>query len=367
MSNIIKGMLRTLTVLLIVLLVTVVPSSTEAEEPPYPPPSIYLMATPYGDDIMVTWDQVPQDDVYGVYALDLTRVDSEDWYNRTVIAQLAPGTSSYLDGDVVPRVIYHYRLMVLSNNDHSAYKYWTSTEVRIRTDAVVPAPPYGLKATSGGSEVNLTWEVPLDDGGGTVYNYTVYMGSNATQLAPVMNVRSHEHYQNGGCTVHNLTNGQVYFFAVQAMNSVGGSNLSEVVWARPLPSPQLTVNCKEMSWGHFNISVSWSPPEPGCGTVVGYILYIDGLAMNTIALERGPEERSYGHELHPFGEYLVYRVAAIYDDGNVSYSNAIDLQFAMYEGIGIDLSGYVLVGAVVLVMAAAAVITWSVSSRERKK
>ncbi len=226
-----------------------------------------------------------------------------------------------------------------------------------------PSPPHDLRAEARGSEVYLSWEVPFDNGGATIFNYSVYKGLNASHLERVMNVSVSDYYLNRGCTMRNLTDGEVYFFAVQAVNSMGASYLSEVVSAKPLPSPVLTVVSHETSFGHFEISVGWEPPEIVSRNLTGYILYIDGLEMHTLAVEKGLDDRSYFQELDPFGEMLVYRVAAVYDDGNVSYSNTVVLQFAMYEGVGFNTDGVLIVIAVALVIAASAVIAWKVRGK----
>jgi hypothetical protein len=134
--------------------------------------------------------------------------------------------------------------------------------------------------------------------------------------------------------------------------------LTDAVSVKPLPSPHLTVRYREESWGHFNISVSWSPPAPGHGEVVKYVLYIYGISMYPTVLEFEPGERNFSHEWSPFGELITYRVAAVYQDGNVSYSNAEEIKFAMYEGVGFNVLGLIFVIAVLAVMAAAAVMAW---------
>jgi len=316
------------------------------------------MAVPQNGSILVTWSPVPQDDIYGVYRLNLTRIVSEDWSNLTVIAQMPPDATSHLDEDVVPGVTYHYWLFIMTNLDEPGYEYWTSTIIGMRVDAVVPTPPMGLAVTAGDGEANLTWNEPIDDGGGTILNYTVLMGLNESDLQPVMSVLDYEHYWKRGCTVRNLTNGQVYYFAVRAVNSIGPSNATDVVSVKPLPSPHLTVKYHEESWGHFHISVSWSPPAPGYGEVVKYVLYIYGISLYPTVVELEPGERNFSHEWSPFGELISYRVAAVYQDGNVSYSNTEDIQFGMYEGVGFDTSELILVIAVITVMAAAAVMAW---------
>ncbi|MHC1680349.1 MAG: fibronectin type III domain-containing protein [Methanomassiliicoccales archaeon] len=368
MSNMRDAVLRTFVISLALSQILVVASlaipTVEAGEQRVLPPTIYLKVAVQEDDILITWTPVPLDDEYGVYGLNITRMREMDWLNRTVLEELAPDATSFLDQNVTPGVTYYYRLMVLSDVDHSYYQYWSSTEIYIRTDAIAPSAPSELKVEAGGSQVNLTWKTSLYDGGATVYNYTVYVGSNSSDLEPLMNVRSNYNHINEGCTIGNLTNGQVYYFAVQAINPVGVSDLSNVVSAKPLPSPWLTVVSEETRFGHFEISVSWSPPETGGENLTGYVLYIFELDMLNLGLERGLDNRSYFHELNPFGEMLIYRVAAVYDDGNVSYSNTVELHFGMYEGYPFNTEGIVLASAIGLILAASIVIAWRVGRKK---
>ncbi len=315
--------------------VVVLPAGA-ADDPPLPAPTVYLMAVPQGEYILVTWTPVPTDEVYGVYGMKLTRaVYSDGYMDFEVIAALSPEDAFFLDEHALPGVGYRYQLDILSDVDHPNYSFWGSTAIYIRTDAVGPSVPLDLTGSAGGSQANLTWTEPADDGGGSVYNYTVYMGSNATDLQPLMNVRDQDYRLNGGCVVHNLSDGVEYFFAVQAVNPVGVSNLSDVVVVKPMPSPRLTVECDDLGSGDFDIFVHWEPPESGSGTLVGYVLYVEGISFNTTTFEYGLEDRNYTYELRgAFGEFFRFRVAALYDDGNLSFSNQEELQFGMWEGVG---------------------------------
>ncbi len=88
----------------------------------------------------------------------------------------------------------------------------------------VPTPPANLTASVGRGYVNLTWEVPEDNGGYSVKNYLVYR--NGTLYA---NVSSTQLWFNDT----NESTGTTYSYYVTAVNSVGESAKSNEVMATP--------------------------------------------------------------------------------------------------------------------------------------
>ena len=235
----------------------------------------------------------------------------------------------------------------------------------IRTNATAPSVPTNFRVSAGCSEANLSWGAPVNDGGGTVYNYTVYAGANSSALSPLLNVSDYYIYWKNGYTLNNLTNGQEYYFAVQAINPVGRSNLTDMIMVKPLPSPTLILTSEEVSWGHFNLTVTWEPPEPGYGEVVGYVLYVDGISAQTRAIEYPVGERNYSYSLSAFGNYIEFRVAAVYEDGNVSYSNMESISFGYYEGRCISYELILIPLAIIAVMVTL-LLLWLRSSRRKK-
>lgn len=363
-----RGMHKPIALLLIVLQMTVILAVAAPagawDDVPLPPPSIFLLATPQGEDILVTWTAVPQDEMFGISFLNLTRA-AADGSGAISIAWLPAGSTAFLDQDVEPGVSYRYRLLIVHEVDHPAYDLWSSSEMSIRTDAVAPGAPRDLHAEAGGSQANLTWLPPLDDGGGSIYNYTVCVGDSADDLRPLMNVRSFDFNLMGGCTVRNLTNGHEYFFAVRAVNTVGPSDLSYAVSIIPLDSPTLTVSCHDLGDGDFDISLHWEPPEPGEVALIGYELHIENVGINSTVLDLGPQDTNYTFELRgAFGECLLFRVRAIYADNASSFSNSEELQFGMYEE-WVDWDRYLLSGAVMAVLVLAGALTWGVHRRRR--
>ena len=82
-----------------------------------------------------------------------------------------------------------------------------------------PVAPTGLTATPGISQAALSWNAPIYDGGSSISGYTVEYSttSGGTYTAATMCTA----VTTLNCTVTGLTNGQSYYFEVEAINSVG--------------------------------------------------------------------------------------------------------------------------------------------------
>lgn len=92
---------------------------------------------------------------------------------------------------------------------------------------MTPSPPQSLQATPGDGQVSLLWLAPVSAGSSAITNYNIYWGTapNPATLLPVAKVLSH--------TQTGLTNGQIYYYQVTAVNAVGESGRSNQAFATP--------------------------------------------------------------------------------------------------------------------------------------
>ncbi|MHA2319720.1 MAG: fibronectin type III domain-containing protein, partial [Candidatus Hodarchaeales archaeon] len=126
---------------------------------------------------------------------------------------------SYIDTSVTNGVTYHYVITAVNNEGESGY----STEVSA-TPATFPNSPQSLLATSGDTQVSLTWATPSDDGGSAITHYQVYR--TTTSGGPYTNIANTTALSYIDTTV---TNGVTYHFVITAVNNEGESVYSTEV------------------------------------------------------------------------------------------------------------------------------------------
>ena len=91
--------------------------------------------------------------------------------------------------------------------------------------ATRPSAPSGLSGTAGDTEVDLDWTAP-NNGGSPITGYRV---RRATSRAGLSGSGIATGSSNPSTTITGLTNGQRYFFQVQAVNAIGNSDWSAIV------------------------------------------------------------------------------------------------------------------------------------------
>ena len=135
------------------------------------------------------------------------------------------------------------------------------------TAARPPGPPTGLVAAPGNNSVQLSWSLPLDNGGAPVEGYRLYRRAGNSTTA-FLAASSTPDYLDG-----NLTAGTMYYYAVSALNSAGEGNRSDLVQAIPgtVPSVPLELNATA---GDGVVSLRWlAPAEDGGFPVTIYTIY----------------------------------------------------------------------------------------------
>jgi hypothetical protein len=123
----------------------------------------------------------------------------------------------------------------------------------------VPDSPQGLQASAGDGVVNLSWNPPSYDGGSPVTKYNIYRGDSSANLTLLTSVSVTAYSDT------DVINGNTYYYAVSAMNSVGEGKRTDAVSARPFRTevkPQPPTNLTA-SGGNGYVDLTWTPsPTP---------------------------------------------------------------------------------------------------------
>ncbi|HME53434.1 MAG TPA: PQQ-binding-like beta-propeller repeat protein, partial [Candidatus Lokiarchaeia archaeon] len=134
---------------------------------------------------------------------------------------------------------------------------------------IVPTAPLSLTLTARNMHVLLNWTAPASTGGAAIAYYRIYQGTfsgGETLLATIGNQLT---YNASG-----LTNGQAYYFKVQAANGCGfGVNSTEAS-----ETPHITESSAPLSFtataGKGFVYLTWaSPATDGGSAIIGYDIY----------------------------------------------------------------------------------------------
>lgn len=93
-----------------------------------------------------------------------------------------------------------------------------------------PAAPTNVAAFGGPGSLIVSWTAPTDDGGHTITGYLVEYGTDQSKLDKKYIADAND----SSATIPDLTVGTTYYAWVKAMNSVGNSDPSSIVSAKPV-------------------------------------------------------------------------------------------------------------------------------------
>ena len=190
-----------------------------------PPPSNLTVMAISSSQINLSWT-APQS-VIGVSGYKIERsLDGTTF--TTIVSNTGSTATMYSDTGLTQGTTYTYRVSAVYSGIDSSPSNTASAST-----FTVPSPPQNLQATTGNTQVALSWNPPTNNGGSTITGYNVYSGTTAggESTTPIATEITSTTYNNTG-----LTNGQTYFYTVKAVNSVGTSSSSKEASATPAPS-----------------------------------------------------------------------------------------------------------------------------------
>jgi len=216
--------------------------------------------------------------------------------------------------------------------------WFTSLSNNSSTAPSVPRAPSSLVATGQYGRVDLSWNIPLSDGRAQITSYQIYRGNSFGSLSLLSSVGNQLWYQDTS-----VTNGQVYYYRVTAVNSPGEGPSSNTESARPgidritiAPDPRSVLTGGQVQFSAFataesgeiiqGVSFSWTTSVPGAsitnaglfkaGTIIGTFteeVSATAAAVNgyaTVIVQAPPGTRASTASL-PFDSFGPWTLALI--------------------------------------------------------
>jgi len=208
-------------------------------------------------------------------------------------------------------VTYYYVVTAVNAAGESPYSNEVST-----TPRTVPSPPVNLVAVPSDSQVSLSWQAPVDDGGSAITGYRVYRktgSSSYSLLATVVTLA----YTDGS-----VSNGVTYSYVVTAVNAAGESPYSNEVSTTPIAVPSPPVNLVAVP-SDGQMSLSWQAPvDDGGSAVTGYRVYRK-TGSSSYSLLATVVTLAYTDGSVSNGVTYFYVVTAVNAAGESPYSNEV--------------------------------------------
>ncbi len=187
-------------------------------------------------------------------------------YRNGTDVQHTAGTSVTITG-LTNGLTFSFK--VAAHNSVGTGNQSTGVTANPNAPLVIPSIPTGLSATSGNSQVTLSWTAPANNGGAAIDYYLIYVNG----------IVRPEHYTILSSTITGLTNGQQFTFTVAAHNSVGVGPQSTSATATPSTVPGTPTGLSVVS-GDAYVSLSWIAPTNNGGAAIDYyLIYVNGIVM----------------------------------------------------------------------------------------
>ena len=143
-------------------------------------------------------------------------------------------------------------------------------------------------ATPGNQQITLSWAPPSSNGGSAITSYTINYGTSSTSLTSNVAAGNVTSY-----TVTGLTNGQTYYFDVQAVNAAGAGSASSIASATPTNNIPSAPSSPTATPGNQQITLSWTTPSSCVSSSCTYAVLYWSYGTATTSVNTGSSSTSY--------------------------------------------------------------------------
>lgn len=287
-------------------------ASATPSDIPWPPGS--FAATAGDGQVTLSWTVV---DDGGSALTDYQIYRGLTALTMTQLATTSNGANmSFIDATAVNGITYFYAARAVNANGASNPS--TTDSATPSASLTAPAAPESLSATPGNASVSLSWAAPSSDGGSPITTYKVYVGTSSGSTVYLGETGG----TNTTYVVNGLTNGQLYFFTVTAVNAIDESAASAETSATPGAAPWPPTSLAATR-GNQSVSLSWSAPASNGGfAVTDYRIYTGTSSGSTTLLaSTGGSNTSFVVNGLTNGQLYYFTVAAVNARGESAAAN----------------------------------------------
>ena len=252
---------------------------------------------------------------YSVTATDTT-LASRGGQTCTTSGALSCTVTGLTNGDL-------YSFTVTATNSVGTSVASGSSNVVVPT-ITAPLAPTRLTATPSDHRVVLSWTAPAN-GGASILGYNVFEATSTGGENYASPVNGAVLVSGTTATISSLTNGDTYYFTVEAVNAVGSSPSSNEAWAIPAATTADSPQDVTATIGPDGTAVvSWTAPlDSGGSSITGYVVtpYIGATAQPAKVFDNNTATTETITGLVP-GDSYSFMVAAVNASGTGSESAA---------------------------------------------
>jgi fibronectin type 3 domain-containing protein len=235
-----------------------------------------------------------------------TAVATQVWSGQNFTGgQTIPYSYTWTPAAGTPAGSYTVELGVFDSSWSTNY-YWNSSAatISVTTGAQPPPAPTGLAATAGNAQITLSWTASTGATSYNVYRGTTAGGESKTAIKTGLTSTAY--------TDNSVTNGQIYYYKVAAVNSAGTSGLSNETSGTPMGPPPAPANLTA-SAGSGQITLKWT----ASAGATSYNIY-RGTTSNGESgtpIKTGVTSATYTDTGLTKGQTFYYKVAAVNANG----------------------------------------------------
>ena len=215
-----------------------------------------LIANAGNGNVVLTWSIPANNGGAAVTGYKVYRGTAPGGEGGTPIATLG-NVLTYNNTGLTNGQTYYYKVSAVNSQGEGARSNEASA-----TPVTVPTAPNLISATPGNAQVILVWTAPSSSGGSTITNYAVYRGMTSGGMTLITTVGNVLIYTDTG-----LTNGQIYYYKVGAVNGAGEGVRSNQLNVIPVGPPTAIRNLQAHP-GDAHINLTWQAPVSNGGSAL---------------------------------------------------------------------------------------------------